>query len=71
MTMGDYLAVLRNADCWRKLGWDLDRKLFSEHLDGIRRIRNKVAHFNNPDPIPGSDVNRLRNFLAVIRTFDK
>ncbi|BAL85562.1 hypothetical protein AMIS_3420 [Actinoplanes missouriensis 431] len=71
MTMGDYLAVLRNSDCWEKLGWDLDRKVFGEHLDEIRKIRNKVTHFNNPDPIPPSDVNRLRNFLTVIRTFDK
>jgi CBS domain-containing protein len=71
MTMGDYLAVLRNGDYWEKLGWDLDRKMFGEHLDEIRKIRNKVTHFNNPDPIPQSDVNRLRNFLTVIRTFDK
>ncbi|WP_198170434.1 restriction system modified-DNA reader domain-containing protein [Actinoplanes awajinensis] len=71
MTMGDYLAVLRNSDCWEKLGWDLDRKVFGEHLEEIRKIRNKVTHFNNPDPIPQSDVNRLRNFLTVIRTFDK
>ena len=71
MTMGDYLAVLRNGDCWEKLGWDLDRKVFGEHLDEIRKIRNKVTHFNNPDPIPPSDVNRLRNFLTVIRTFEK
>jgi hypothetical protein len=71
LTMGDYLAVLRNGDYWEKLGWDLDRKMFGEHLDEIRKIRNKVTHFNNPDPIPQSDVNRLRNFLTVIRTFDK
>jgi len=71
MTMGDYLSVLRNGDHWDKLGWDLDRKIFGEHLDEIRRIRNKVTHFNNPDPIPPSDVDRLRNFLVVIRTFDK
>ena len=71
MTMGDYLSVLRNGDHWEKLGWDLDRKIFGEHLDEIRKIRNKVTHFNNPDSISRSDVNRLRNFLLVIRTFDK
>lgn len=71
MTMGDYLSVLRSGDHWDKLGWDLDRKIFGEHLDEIRKIRNKVTHFNNPDSIPQSDVSRLRNFLLVIRTFDK
>ncbi|MEV4519210.1 CBS domain-containing protein [Micromonospora tulbaghiae] len=70
MTMGDYLSVLRNGDHWDKLRWDLDRKIFGEHLDEIRKIRNKVTHFNNPDPISQADVSRLRNFLLVIRTFD-
>lgn len=70
MTMGDYLSVLRNPTCWEKLGWDLDRKVVGDHLDEIRKIRNKVAHFN-PDPPSAHDVDRLRNFLKVIRTFDK
>jgi hypothetical protein len=30
-----------------------------------------VTHFNDPDPIPPTDVDRLRNFLSVISTFDK
>ena len=71
MTMGDYLSVLRNSECWEKLGWDLDRKVFGEYLEEIRDIRNKVTHFNSPDPLSPSDVNRLRNFLNVVRTFDK
>lgn len=71
MAMGDYLAVLQNPDCWHKLGWDLDRKVFAEHLDEIRDLRNKSTHFNDHDPIPPSEVDRLRNLLAVIRTFDK
>jgi hypothetical protein len=70
MTMGDYLAVLRNRECWEKLGWDLDRRVFGEHLDEIRKIRNTVTHFN-PDPISPPAVDRLRNFLNVVRAFDK
>ncbi|TDO31813.1 hypothetical protein C8E87_7246 [Paractinoplanes brasiliensis] len=70
MTMGDYLSVIRNPDCWAKIGWTLDRKVVGTHLDELRKIRNKVTHFN-PDPISSADVDRLRNFLTVIRAFDR
>lgn len=52
MTMGDYLAVLRNGDCWDKLGWDMDRKVFGEHLDEIRQ----VTDFSGPSAscLPGN-----------------
>lgn len=68
MTMGHYQAVLANPDCWEQLGWPLDRRLFIEHLDQIRQVRNTVMHFN-PDPIPASAVAKLRNFLGLVRAY--
>jgi CBS domain-containing protein len=66
MTMYDYQEVLRNADCWSHLAWPVDQGLFVSRLDQIRRIRNTVAHFNR-DPVKPRDVDRLRNFLKLIR----
>jgi hypothetical protein len=40
-----------------ELGWPLDRKLFIAHLDELRKMRNKVMHFN-PDPVKPSEVTK-------------
>jgi len=68
MTIGQYQAVLANPEYWAELGWPLDRKLFIERLDEIRKIRNTVMHFN-PDPIPDTAIDKLRNFLRLVRTY--
>lgn len=68
MTIGQYQTVLRDPDCWAQLGWPLDRDLFIERLDQLRKVRNNVMHFN-PDPVRPSEVTKLRNFLKVIRKY--
>ncbi|TDC54757.1 CBS domain-containing protein [Micromonospora sp. KC207] len=68
MTMAQYQAVLNNVACWEQLGWRLDRGLFIERLDEIRKVRNNVMHFN-PDPVRPSEVAKLRNFLRLIRSY--
>ncbi|WP_158624114.1 CBS domain-containing protein [Micromonospora sp. HM5-17] len=70
MTMGNYQAVLDNPKCWAQLGWPVDRKIFISRLDHLRRVRNGVMHFN-PDPVKPADVDKLRLFLDLIRTFNK
>ncbi|NYH88222.1 putative transcriptional regulator [Actinopolymorpha rutila] len=70
MTMGQYQAVLNDANCWRALGWSLDRTLFIERLNEIRNLRNTVMHFN-PDPIRDVDVEKLRHFLNLIRAYNR
>ncbi|MCZ7437720.1 hypothetical protein O7598_15035 [Micromonospora sp. WMMC241] len=68
MSIGQYQAVLDNPDCWKQLGWPLDRKVFIKRLDRLRRVRNNVMHFN-PDPVKLADVHKLRNFLDLIRQY--
>jgi predicted transcriptional regulator len=68
MTVGQYQAVLGNPDCWRQLGWPLDRTQFVKRLDEIRRVRNNVMHFN-PDPPKPADVAKLRIFLRLVRRY--
>jgi predicted transcriptional regulator len=68
MTIGQYQAVLGNADCWQQLDWPLDQAQFVKRLDEIRRVRNNVMHFN-PDPPKPADVAKLRVFLRLIRRY--
>jgi CBS domain-containing protein len=70
MSIGQYQAVLGDPACWDQLGWKLHRKLFIGRLDEIRKVRNKVMHFN-PDPIKPTEVNKLRYFLRLIRSYNK
>ncbi len=66
MSMGDYQRVLESEVQWQRLDWRLDRKAFIARLDEIRKIRNKVMHFN-PDPLPEDTVLLLRNMNATLR----
>jgi CBS domain-containing protein len=66
LTMGDYLRVLENQECWAKLNWPLHRSAFVKRLDELREIRNEIMHFN-PDPLPADAVDKLRNILRVLR----
>ncbi|WP_157517596.1 restriction system modified-DNA reader domain-containing protein [Micromonospora rifamycinica] len=68
MSVGQYQAVLNDPDCWKQLGWPLDRTIFIQRLDRLRRVRNNVMHFN-PDPVKPTDVRKLRNFLDLIRRY--
>jgi hypothetical protein len=68
LTMGDYLRVLQNPECWAKLDWPLDRVAFVDRLDYVTEIRNNVMHFN-PDPVPPDAVAKLQNFLDLIKSY--
>jgi predicted transcriptional regulator len=68
LDMGDYQRVLENPDCWRRVGWPLDRVSFIERLSELREVRNDVMHFN-PDPLPALTVEKLRKILKVIRDY--
>jgi CBS domain-containing protein len=68
LTVGDYQRILENPDCWDKLGWSLDRKLFCARLNKIAQVRNNLMHFNN-DPIPADIVSMLQNFLDLLQEY--
>lgn len=70
MSIGQYQVVLDNPNCWAQLGWPLDRKQFIARLNELRTVRNNVMHFN-PDPVKISEVNKLRNFLQLIRKYSR
>lgn len=68
LTMGDYQRVLENPESWTALGWPLDRKVFSERLKEICKIRNNITHFNG-DPLPNDTLGMLKNFLSLLREY--
>jgi CBS domain-containing protein len=66
LTFGEYIRLLENGDRWNKLAISIDRATFCKQLDGVRRIRNDVMHFD-PDGIPQSDLDRLRGFARFLQ----
>ncbi|WP_405767376.1 hypothetical protein [Streptomyces sp. NBC_01538] len=69
MGVGDYKRVLENPELWQQLGWPLDRKVFIDRLEEIRKIRNNVMHFNSSDPLPKGDVDKIRNLNKLLREY--
>ncbi|MFF8943016.1 CBS domain-containing protein [Streptomyces sp. NPDC014864] len=69
LTVGDYLRVLENPECWEQLGWRLHRKTFVDWLEEVRKIRNNVMHFNSSDPLPKADVDKIRNLNKLLRDY--
>ncbi|UCM87239.1 CBS domain-containing protein [Streptomyces marincola] len=52
---------------WAALGWGgVDRIQFVHQLDRVRRIRNKIAHFD-PEPLSQQLNDELRQFVGLLR----
>ncbi len=78
LMFGDYVRLLKadqdrealrvRADQnWKALGWSgVDRAQFVHQLDRVRRIRNKVAHFD-PEPLSAKLSGELRQFVNLLR----
>jgi CBS domain-containing protein len=66
LTMGDYQAILENVDCWKVIGWPLDRSEVSRVLNTVREVRNDVVHFN-PDPLEPERMAMLHGLLTLLR----
>jgi hypothetical protein len=66
LTFGDYIRLLENDERWKVVGIPIDRVVFCKLLDGVRSIRNDVMHFD-PDGIPSTDLDTLRDFVNFLR----
>jgi CBS domain-containing protein len=69
MSISHYKAVIGNDECWGQLGWRLERKRLVNRLEDIRKVRNRVMHFNKDSDKPG-EVDMLQNFLRTIRRYN-
>jgi len=66
LTLGECQRLIENPDNWKTLDILIDRGVFIKKLDGIRRIRNDVMHFD-PDGIPEQDLDKLRDFVRLMQ----
>jgi len=67
LTLGEMIRVLQFPQNWERLGWAaVDRNVFLEALDDVRRIRNETMHFS-PDPLSDEDLEALSKLLRWIR----
>lgn len=66
LSFGDYVRLVEKPAVWERLGLSLDRVVFRERLERVRKIRNKVMHFR-PDGITDDEVECLQAFSRFIR----
>lgn len=60
LTFFEYLRIIGDKENWSSIGFNnLDRKTFLNHLDNIRKIRNKIAHYS-PKPLSESEKYELK-----------
>jgi hypothetical protein len=65
LTFGEYIRLLEHPANWTKIGLAVDRVIFVQELDRVRRIRNDVMHFD-PDGITKEDHELLRHFVRFM-----
>ena len=66
LTFGGYIRLLQREEKWEKIDLDVDRVVFTEELDRIRKIRNGVVHFDS-DGISEEDQETLRRFVQFLQ----
>ena len=66
MTFGDYVQLLQKPDNWERLGLLVDRRVFTDHLDRVREIRNDVMHFD-PDGLDPEDEAKIQDLTKFFR----
>jgi hypothetical protein len=67
LSMGEYIRLLEKPQYWDRLALKIDRAIFIEQLQTVRRIRNDIMHFD-PDPLGSADLLSLRQFANFIQT---
>ena len=68
LSFGDYKRIIENPGLWDKLKINADKKLLTERLDKIRKIRNEIMHFA-PDSIDKDSIvvlNDTSKYLATL-----
>ena len=66
MMFGQYQNLLKDPGRWQRMHWMLDREMFIEHLNDVRKVRNQIMHFG-ARPLDDSQKNRLAMFLEMMR----
>ncbi len=65
LTLGDFVRIVQNPEAWDRLNMPFDREEFSNMLDEVRELRNRLMHFR--DPLTENETNRLQNYCDMVR----
>lgn len=68
MTFGQYFYLLKDEARWQRMHWVVDRVMFVDYLEGVRKIRNRVMHFGVQ--LGEEDKRQLVSFLHFMRSLD-
>ena len=66
LTLGELIRALQNPDYWQRLGFKHDRAVLLNRLDRVRKIRNRVMHFD-ADGIPAADKCYLKETRRILQ----
>jgi CBS domain-containing protein len=66
LNFGEYIRLLERKESWPKIKLPIEREIFIERLENIRKIRNDVMHFD-PDGITEEDLDVLRKFTVFLQ----
>lgn len=69
LTLGNYWYLFEPEERWRRLRWNVDRRLFLELLKTVSRMRNDTMHFS-PDPLTKEKLDQISGFLGLLRAVD-
>lgn len=66
LAFGEYILLFQNRAVWARLNLALEQTVFTERLEAIRKIRNKVMHFR-PGGIQADEIECLEAFARFMR----
>ena len=69
LTFGEYLEILKRPEYWEKLQLKVTKNILIEQLDNVRKIRNRIMHFE-PEGIRSEDVELLKRTADFLNRLD-
>lgn len=66
LTLGEYIRLLEHPEHWSRVRCPVDRVLFTQQIDQVRKVRNDVMHFD-PDGMLPEHLELLRNAVRFLR----
>ena len=68
LTFGDYVRIIENPNHWKKFNLPVDRVLFINQLEKVRKIRNDIMHFNPEgiSEVQREDLTKMAGLLMTI-----
>lgn len=66
LTLGELIRAIQNPEYWQRLGLNHDRTILLKRLERVRRIRNRVMHFD-ADGITETDKTYLKETRRIVQ----